>query len=165
MTSTEDIVRGLSDTQVAAVVEELFNDVYTEIPYEEVRSNAVAVAAVGPLTDLDGETMRAELSPAESVRLGRLVLEQYARDPALSPLVRKACERVAGSDDLFVSVILAVGLVANLALLVATTEVEAQTADDGTVKWKITKKQASADVIKAIVEPIAKAAKSVVAGG
>ena len=44
MQTTLEIVHGLSDSQVVEVVKELFNAVYTQVPYNEVRNNSEAAA-------------------------------------------------------------------------------------------------------------------------
>ncbi len=159
MQTTLEIVHGLSDSQVVEVVKELFNAVYAEVPYNEVRSNAEAVAEVDPLISLDHEALKHELSATESARLGRLVLEQYARDPELAPFVQQAWDKVQNSDDMVVGVILALGLVINLTLLVATTEVQVQKGADGKITWKISKKQAEPELVSAVINPLVKVAK------
>ena len=163
--STERIVRDLTDSQVVGVVKEFFSEVFTQIPYEEVRLNSETVANLDSLVRLDGETLECPLSAAESARLGRLVLERFARDPELSPLVDKACEKVKSSDEMFVDVLLALGLIVNLTLLVATTEVQVKKESDGTTTWKLTKKKASPELVKAVIDPVVGAAKSFGLGG
>lgn len=159
MRSTEDVVHELSDSQVVEVVKELFNDVYTQVPYETVRKNSETVGRLHSLATVDQEVLQQELSATESVRLGRLVLEQYARDPELSPAVEKAWEKVRSSDNLVVGVILTLGLIVNLTLLVATTAVHVKKGADGKIVWKVTKKQADENLLKAIIDPVVEAVK------
>ena len=163
MQTTLDIVQGLSDSEIVEVVKELFNTVYTEVPYNEVRNNSEAVAEVDPLVSLDTEALKHELSATESARLGRLVLEQYARDPELAPFVQQAWDKVQNSDNLVVGMILAVGLVVNLTLLVATTEVEVQKGADGTITWRVVKKEATPELIDAVVKPVVQAVMAAIA--
>lgn len=163
MQTTLDIVHSLSDSQVVEVVKELFNAVYTQVPYNEVRNNSEAVAEVDPLVSLDNEALKYELSATESARLGRLVLEQYARDPELAPFVQQAWDKVQNSDNLVVGVILALGLVVNLTLLVATTEVQVQKGADGTTTWKLVKREAKPELVEAVVNPVVQAVKAAIA--
>ncbi len=161
MPTTLQMVRELSDSQVVAVARELFSLVYEEIPYEEVSGNFGSVPEVGALAGLDEMTLKRDLPAAESARLGRLLLETFAGDPALEPFVREAIEKVHASDDLIVLEILALGLVVNLTLLVATTKVKVKKGADGKIKWEVNKGKASPELVKAVVEPIVDAAKTV----
>lgn len=160
MPKTVDTVGGLSDSEVIAVTTELFNRVYQEIPYDDVRSNFAGVDAVDPLVGLDEPALRRQLSADDSARLGRLVLEHYARDEAFEPLVDEAIEKVRSSDDLIVGVILAVGLVVNLTLLVATTKATVSKQPDGTIAWSVSKSEASPELVTAIVNPVVEVAKA-----
>lgn len=163
MQTTLDIVHSLSDSQVVEVVKELFNAVYTQVPYNEVRKISEAVAEVDPLVSLDNEALKYELSATESARLGRLVLEQYARDSELTPFVQQAWDKVQNSDNLIVVEILALGLVVNLTLLVATTEVQVQKGADGTITWKLVKREAKPELVEAVVTPVVQAVKAAIA--
>ena len=160
MGTTLELVRELPDSQVVEVAKELFRRVYVEIPYDEVSRNFGAVMAVEPLVPLDEATLRRDLSAEDSARLGRLLLEQYAGDPALEPLVQQAVDKVQGSDNMVVDVILAVGLVVNLTLLIATTKVKVEKGPDGELKWQVTKGEASPELVKAVVEPVIDVAKA-----
>lgn len=164
MATTVDTVRELSHSEVIAVTAELLNLVYQEIPYREVRENFAGVEAVDSLVMLDESALQRELSAADSARLGRLVLQVYARDDALEPLVWEAIEKVRRRDDLIVGVILAVDLVVKLTLLVATTKAEIRSRPDGTIAWSVRKGAVSPEVLAFVVEPVADAA-SAAAGG
>ena len=158
MQNTLKLVQDLSDSQVVEVVKELFNIVYTHVPYKQIRDNSEGVLAVSQLASLDDEAMKRELSAVDSAHFGRLVLQQYASDPELAPFVEEAWDRIQGSDNLIIDVILALGLVVNLTLLVATTKVQLQKATDGKITWKIAKKIAELELVKAVVDPLAKVA-------
>ena len=63
-------------------------------------------------------------------------------------------------DELVVfETVVAVGLLANLALLIATTEFNVERGADGELEWSLTKRQASPELVKAVVEPVVEAAK------
>ena len=161
MQTTEDIVRSLSDTQVVEVTKELFNAVYTEIPYDDVRNNAKTVAEVGSLVAADQTTLMHELPATESAQRGRAVLEQYARDSGLAPFVEQAWEKVQKSDNLVVGVVLALGVVINLTLLVATTKFKMTRGPDGKITGEITKSEVGPELMKTVVDPVIDAVKSV----
>ncbi len=160
MQNTLKLVHDLSDSQVVEVVKELFNIVYTHVPYKQIKDNSEAVAEVAQLASLDAEVMKHELSAVDSARFGRLVLEQYARDPELAPFVEQAWDKIQGSDNLIIDVILALGLVVNLTLLVATTKVQVQKGTDGKTSWTFGKKEAEEGLVRAVVNPLVKVAKS-----
>ena len=161
MSTTLDIVHDLSDSEVVAVARQLFNEVYTHVPYNEVRGNANAVAELDPLVSLDNMKLKGALSVNESVYLGRLLLEQYAHDPVLAPLVQESLEKTKKSDNLYVDLILTLGLVVNLTLLVVTTEVSVKKESDGKITWKFAKKKAEPDLVKAVVGPVVDAVKGI----
>jgi hypothetical protein len=160
METTLEIVRDLSDSQVVGVMKELFNLVYKDIPYDSVRANSEAVAEVAPLASLDGEHLDRDLSAEDSAQLGRLVLEEYANNPDLEPFVRQASEDVRGSDKLVVGVILALGVVVNLTLLVATTSARVVKATDGSISWSMTKTKAKPELVEKVVAPVVEAVKT-----
>ena len=158
MQNIQEIIRGLSDSQVIEVTKELFNIVYTQVPYDEVRSNSERVSEVDALVSLDSESLKQEMSAAESARFGRLVLEEYASNPELVPFVRQAWEKVQSSDDLIIGVILALGVVVNLTLLVATTSLKMKKDASGNITWEVGKKPAGPELVEAVVNPLAKVA-------
>ena len=158
MQNTLKLVNGLSDSQVVEVVKELFNIVYTHVPYKQVRENSEGVMAVAQLASLDGAVMKHELSAVDSARFGRLVLQQYASDPELVAFVDQAWDKVQGADNLIIDVILALGLVVNLTLLVATTRVQLHKGTDGKITVKVDKEVAGPELVKTVVDPLAKIA-------
>lgn len=164
MSTTLETVQGLSDSEVVEVAQELFNEVFSELPYDEVRKNSEATPEVNSLVSADEDALKHELTRAESAHLGRLVLEQYARDPELEPFVQQAVAKVQRSDKLIVDVILALGLVVSLTLLVATTKVQVQKGADGKTTWKIDKREAKPELVKAVVGPVAEAVKTATPG-
>jgi hypothetical protein len=159
MPNTIELVQGFSDSQVVEVMKELFNTVYTNVPYEQVMNNSKGVADVGQLVSLDEDTMQQELSATDSTRFGRLVLDEYARDPQLAVLIEQAWEKVQSSDDLIVDPLLALGLVVNLTLFMATTEVTLERGPGGKTHWKFIKKAARPGLVSSILNPLAKVFK------
>ena len=159
MPNTQELVRSLSDTDVVQVVKELFEIVYTDVSYDDVKDTSASVPQLKPLASLDDDAMQADLTAAESARLSRALLEQFAVDPNLSPLIEQAWNRVRKSDNMIVDVILAVGLVANLTLFVATTTGMVQKDADGKIIWSFGKKEAGPELVQKIIDPLVKLAK------
>lgn len=160
MVKTVETVMGLSDTEVVAVAKEFFGQVYRQVPYKDVLANAQSMAEVSTLAGLDNGVLQQDMSPEDSVRYGRYLLEEFARDDSLASVVDEACQTVRESDDLVIGVILAVGLVANLTLLAATTRVEISKGTDGQIAWKVVKKNASAKLVEKIINPFTALATS-----
>lgn len=158
MEDTLERVRNLSDVEIVQVARTLFTDLFANIAYDQVRSTARDLADLDPLVALTPDALQRELSAADSAELGRLVVEHCAQSPELEPAVREACDKVSSSDDMVVGVLLAVGLVVNLTLLVATTEVSIEQGGDGKRSWKVKKRTAPPSWIKAIINPIARVA-------
>ena len=160
MPNTLELVKKLSDTQVVEVTKHLFNSVYSNVPYDQVASNSKGIAEVSQLASLSDEDMQQELSAADSARFGRLLLEQYAQDPALAPLVEQAWKKVESSDELIIEVMLALGLVVNLTLFMASTKVKLKKGPDGKIEWELEKGRATPDLVKSVINPLAKVAKA-----
>lgn len=154
MPTALEMVNELSDSQVIGVTKALFSRVYTEISYDDVLTNAEGQILLNPLLSLKEEALRNDLTPEDSTRIGRRVLSHFAADEAFSPLVREAVKKVQNADDLVVEVILAAGLVVNLTLLIATTKIEVSKGQDGKINWHIKKREASPELVKAIVKPV-----------
>jgi hypothetical protein len=158
MPTTKERIEGLSDQQVVEVTQELFNVVYTQVPFDVVRNNSEGVAEVDSFVSLKAEHLKQEVSAAEAAHFGRLVLHEYASNPELAPFVQQALEKVENSDDLIVGTLLAVGIIVNLTLLVATTSVTAKKDANGNVTWDLGKKAAEGELVGKIIEPFAKIA-------
>jgi hypothetical protein len=161
MQTALEIVGKVPDSEVTALAKAVFDTVFAEIPYGDVRRNSESVAEVSALLALDRDALTSDLSAAESARLGRLVLEQFARDPGLAPFIERAWEDLQKSDKLVVDVILTLGLLVNLALLVATTEVHVRKGKDGKTTWELKKRNAEPKLVKEFVRPIAAVAKAI----
>ncbi len=163
MQTTQEQIQSLSNSQVVEVTKELFNNIYTQIPYDQVRNNTEGVAEVSPLVSLNAESLNQDIPAAESARFGRLVLEEYASDPELEPFVQQALEKVQSSDNLVVGTLLAVGIVVNLTLLVATTSAKVKKDANGNITWEVGKKTAGPKLVEAVVNLLAKLGKSGIA--
>ncbi len=147
-------IQNLSDSEVLKVTQEVFNIVYTQIPYEEVLQNSEGLTEVDMPLLLSPENLECELTTAESAETCRFVLEMYAKNPELEPFVQQALEKVQGSKTLFVEEVVFLGLLINLTLLNATTTVKATKDAEGNITWEVTKKEASPELLNRLFNPI-----------
>jgi hypothetical protein len=155
MPTMQELVRSMSDTAVVEVVKELFEIVYSEVSYDDVKDTSASVPKLKPLASLDEDALQSDLTAAESAKLSRALLEQFAADPNLSPLIEQAWNRVLRSDNMIVEVIVAVGLIANLTLFVATTGM-VQKGADGKITWSFGKKEAGPELVQKVIDPLVK---------
>jgi len=156
MTTVETTIEELPGPKVRLVLESLFDAIYDNVPYDDVRANAKGVEDMRTLLDLDLEKIGdKELSEEDSILLGRAILLHCASDPGLSGFVEEAVAEVQKEDRMLLGTALALALVVNLTLVVATTEIKARKGADGKTTWSFTKKVAPLDVLKAIVNPVA----------
>jgi hypothetical protein len=122
-----------------------------------IQALPVAVAAVADVTQ---DQAKAALEPKIAVECARTLLLQLASQPGTRDALRASLDSY-GDEEMFVGVILAVGLAASMIIVAATTRLKL-TFKDGKVIGSITKDAASADVIKAAVGPLADIATKVV---
>jgi hypothetical protein len=150
-----EIVNNMSDVEVVRFLEhfgkQLFEGTTPEVVMNSVTPELKDLAELKKIDALDGETRKRRLEPTDSARIARVTLEQMAQDDGLSDALVKSWEEY-DPQELFVEMILAVGLVASMILLVSTTEIELEFKG-----VKIKKGKATADQIKAIAEPLFKA--------
>ncbi len=159
MKNIRNVVAGLTDVQVVTLLKQLNRDLYQVVPFREVESRLLDNAPVESLHNLDLAAKKAALDPETSVAASRQILTAFASSEELAPVVQAAWEEIRDDDSLFIETIVAVGLVANLTLFMATTEIE--------FKWKgltIRKKTADASVVKEVVLPIIELIKGRIPG-
>jgi hypothetical protein len=96
------------------------------------------------------------LEPSVSVATARNIAIYLANDDEFAPLIEKALD-IYRDDKLVADIILAVGLVASVLLIAATTEFAGEVAG---IKFK--KGKADPAIVKAITEPIAKIISTIV---
>jgi hypothetical protein len=96
------------------------------------------------------------LEPSVSVATARNIVMHLANDDEFAPLIEKALD-IYRDDKLVADIILAVGLVASVLLIAATTEFEGEVAG---IKFK--KGKADAAMVKAITEPFAKVLSTII---
>jgi hypothetical protein len=157
-TATVARVEAIADGDVVRVLTEFCDRFYAHVPLEQIRGAGAGQAGVAALLQLDASALSRTLSEDASLRLGRMLLAKLAADASLAPLVDEAIDAAEGAEDMVIGVILALGLVVNLTLLVATTRVKAAKNAKGEVTWSVEKKPADTELVKTVVDPVAKAA-------
>ncbi len=154
MPTMPEIINQLPDAKVIEVSKALFDRLYAEIAYDDVLAGARDQKPLNPLLSIGEDALGSNLTAEDSARIGRQMVSYLAADEAFEPIVREAVEKVQHSDKLVVDVILAVGLVVNLTLLVATTKIDVSKDADGKISWRIKKREASPELVKTVVEPV-----------
>ncbi|HSF30836.1 MAG TPA: hypothetical protein VLK82_10250 [Candidatus Tectomicrobia bacterium] len=132
--------------------EQLFDGI--EVPLDRVKAGipeAVrSIVTFAQIESLPPDQAERLIAPAEAAALARNTLFYLAEDETLAALIEKSLDSHR-DDEMVADVILAVGFVASMILIAATTEVE------GTILGvKFKKSEASPTLVKAIVEPFAK---------
>ncbi len=156
MQAAQDIIASLSDVEATTLINELYQKVYTAVPFEAMRQGLVSgQAEVETLKSLDPKISQKTFTAQESVLLCRHLLTSFAQDDQLAPLLVNTWEEIKTDDKMMVETILAVGLVVNVTLFMATSEIEYR---DG--KLTFIKSKADAGQLKAILSPVTEMVKT-----
>jgi len=157
MENAVELIHSLSDVQAVSLLQRLNKDFYSAVPYGDVQRAAIPEARAS--LEVDAQTRKQSLSPEASVQAARMLLTALARDPDLAPAVVQAWDDVREDHKLFVETVLAVGLVVNLTMFMATSEMEFKIG-----KLRVKKKTASAKLIKELVAPLTELMKKFTPG-
>jgi len=103
------------------------------------------------IMNLEEDVMLENIAPSESADIAREFLLFMAHDDQLAPVVEKALSEFKEEEVLIVETILSIGIAASLLIFMSTTEVEGKIFG-----LRIKKKAATAEQIKAILEPFSK---------
>ena len=159
MSDATAIVDGLSETNVIRMVKLIESEVMNALSDEELkRASRPYAGLVDPLIALDEDTREIALDSEQSVEASRQILRALAAAPDLAPLVVQAWDEMKKDKSLFiVETIVAVGLVANLTIFMATT----------TFKFKagnviVEKRPADPKLVSAVLKPLADLVKALV---
>lgn len=156
-----EIIQHLDDVQSVKMLKQIYKDIFKAVPVEEVKritgnNNNEAVSLLNNLSD---DMIKKNFDPEQSVDLTKKMLLAFAKDENLSWLVINAWEKVENDDSLMIEVIITLGLIANLTLFMATTELEFE------IKGvKIKKGIANAEQIKAVLSPLTDFVKGIALG-
>ncbi len=144
-----DIVDHLSDVQAVSLIKHIGRNLTGKENMEKVRIVEFGDADLESLKTLTLEMKKENLDSESSKASARLILRAMAESPELSPVVIDSWEEIKNDDKLVVETIIALGLIANLTILLSTTKVK--------LKYKgleIDKGEASVPLIRAILNPI-----------
>lgn len=160
MNDALNIVKSLSDVKVTSLIRQLYQNIFKAISYQEMLDKLPSsVNNIDTLRNLDQEIIKKKLNSENSVALAKQALTAFAKDEQLSQLLINAWEEIKDHDKLFIETILAVGLVVNVTLFMATSDIEYK---DG--KFSFRKEKASAEILKPIMEPITELVKKMSLG-
>lgn len=150
MQTAVDIVERLNSVQTISLLKRLNQILYGAVSYKDVQAHLPSdVDDVILLEKLNPEMKKRNLDPKTSVELARHVLMAVAQDKALGPILVQAWDEIREDDSLFIETIVAVGLIVNLTLFMATSKMELRFG-----KQAITKEMASPDLLTALLSPV-----------
>lgn len=156
MEDATKIIESLTDVKAVMLLRQVGRRVFADLSIDEVRQRA---ASTGILTDLSAAAGREQLDPETSVAMARHVLRGLARDSALAPIVVHAYQEVEKDDGLFIETVVVLGLIVNLTMLMAASEIEFKAGGFTFKKGKI-----SGDEMRGILEPVVELVKKVPRG-
>ena len=154
-----DIVQNLDDVQSVMMLKQIYKDIFKAIPFEEIKRSVGDDESVSLLGKLNTDMMKQNIDPEQSVDLTQKMLLYFAKDKNLAYLVIDAWEKVENDDSLMIGTIITLGIIANLTLFMATSELEFEFKG-----VKIKKGTASAEQIKAVLSPLTEFIKKIVPG-
>lgn len=159
MQEAVEIVQKLNDVQSVMMLEHIYKDIFSTFSYEEIQQNVKDNSSVSMLGKIDNDTLKQTIEPEQSVELTRKMLVCIANDPTLSCFVTNAWEEVEKDDSLMIGTIITLGIIANLTLFMATSELEFEYKG---IKYK--KTAATGEQIKAVLSPVTELVKKWVPG-
>jgi len=145
MADLSKAIDGLDSVQTVNAVRELNRRVFSTMSPETVR----AATQASSLTSVPDALRTATLDSDTSVTLSRQLLHAFAADKALVPLVSAVVDQVQEDDSLFIETAIALGVLVNLTMVMASSELTFKTGSLTIKKGKV-----GTDLVKAIVEPI-----------
>jgi hypothetical protein len=157
MSNLKGKINELDDVQVVRFFEHFGQQLFAgmDVSVEQIKDGIPdsirAIPGFSDIENLSPDQAERLISPSESAALARNTLLILADDETLAPLVETALESYS-DNEMVVDVILAVGFVASMLMITATTQVEGQMFG---IKFK--KSKADAKLVRAITEPFANA--------
>ena len=144
-------VQALTDHHVAPVLDEVFNTVFKQVPYEAVLASAEDSPELAALTELTVDDRKVRLPGSEVTEVGRELLIAMAEVPALEGFVEDACDRVESSDKMFIGTMIVTSALINLTYLVMATDVEVSQDAQGNKTWSVVKRTSPPEFIAKMV--------------
>lgn len=130
---------------------------HSSVPPQKISDNLdMTIEEVAYLKTMKLEIKKKHLSPQESIQMTMHVLRTIALDDTLAPVILQAWDEIKDDDGLFIEAIIAVGLIVNLTLFMATSDIEFKAGG-----LSIRKGRADAQTIKTLVEPITEMVKKI----
>ena len=152
MGATQQRIETLSEKQVIEVLNEIYAKLFSEIDYHAVSAcgKQASESDIVFFANLSDDKKRHETKSSDVSSIARSLLLNMADNHEYALLIETTIDEVESSAHLsVVGAIIAVGLLVNLTLLVATTEIK---YDNG--KITLVKHRASTDLVKTVLEPV-----------
>jgi hypothetical protein len=149
MRQAKKIVESIDDVQAVSLLKKLNRTVFEAVQFDDLKKNIISIDGIDQIGSLTLEQKKTNLDSDQSGMLTRNILTAFANDSQLAPLLVQCWEEIENDDAMFVEAVIALGLVANLTLFLATTNLK--------VKFKnvdIEKKAADPDIIREVLTPI-----------
>jgi hypothetical protein len=149
MRQAKKIVESIDDVQAVSLLKKLNRTVFEAVQFDDLKKNIISIDGIDQIGSLTLEQKKTNLDSDQSGMLTRNILTAFANDAQLAPLLVQCWEEIENDDAMFVEAVIALGLVANLTLFLATTNLK--------VKFKnvdIEKKAADPDIIREVLTPI-----------
>lgn len=162
MHDAEQVVGRLTDVQAISLAKRLNTAIYSAVPAAVVNEHVSReIDDVDVLIALGPDARKQSLDPAQSIKMTRELLAAFARDPKLAPLLMHEWDALSSDDSLFTpDTFVYLGLVVNLALLLATTELEYKKG-----AFKLVKRTADAKIVRELMKPLVELAKKATGRG
>ena len=150
MKEAVEIVENITNVKAISLLKQLNRNLYTAVPYKDVQANlAKELEEIELLNTLDLETKKQNLDPESSVEVTKIILMAIAKDNDLAPALVQTWNEIKNDDSLFIETIIAVGLIVNLTIFMATSDIEFNVGG-----LHLRKGKADAGVLKEIMKPV-----------
>jgi hypothetical protein len=151
------IIENLTNVQAISLLRQLNRNLFTAVPYKDVQENLdKELEEIELLKTLDLETKKQNLDSKSSVEITKFILMAFAKDIDFAPALVQAWDEIKDDDALFIETIVAVGLIVNLTIFMATSEIEFKIGN-----LKLKKGKADAGILKEIMKPVVEIIKRI----
>jgi hypothetical protein len=151
------LVKGLSDLQTISLLKQLYGDIFKAVPFNEIEAHLPPdMEEIKILFAIDREVKKKNLASSDSVEGAQKILMAFAQDENLAPILMQAWNEIKDDDSLFIEAIIAVGLLANLTIFIASSDIEFNIG-----KLKVKKHKTNANVVKEVLKPVIELIKKI----